>query len=268
MPIYIDQMMRKVEITHTPLRIISLVPSQTELLFDLGLNKEVVGITKFCIHPAHWLKEKTIIGGTKQLNIDKIASLKPDLIIGNKEENSKEDIEILMQSYPLWMSDINTFEDALEMIESIAHITHTTKLGNDIITKIKQEFAILPQVNKVKKRTAYFIWNKPMMVAGQTTFINEMLQICGFENVFSTTHHFKQQKESVRYPQINESELIAAQPELILLSSEPFPFKEKHVSYFMKLCPKAEIKIVDGEMFSWYGSRLSLAPSYFSKLIV
>jgi ABC-type Fe3+-hydroxamate transport system substrate-binding protein len=156
MPIYIDQMMRKVEVTPAPLRIVSLVPSQTELLFDLGLNDAVVGITKFCIHPKHWLKEKTIIGGTKQLKIEKIASLKPDLIIGNKEENSKEDIEILMQKYPVWMSDINTFEDALKMIESIANITQTTKKGKQLLEKIKHEFELLPQVSSLKKRVAFF----------------------------------------------------------------------------------------------------------------
>lgn len=267
MPVYIDQMMRKVEITPTPLRIISLVPSQTELLFDLGLDEEVIGITKFCIHPAHWLKEKTIIGGTKQLHIEKITSLKPDLIIGNKEENNKEDIEILMQNYPVWMSDINTFDDALKMIESVGHITNKLQQALALIENIKQEFEQLNQIKLLKKRVAYFIWNKPMMVAGNDTFINEMLMTCSFQNVFSNQFFLMHDKTSYRYPEINEQELIAANPTLILLSSEPFPFKEKHISYFKSLCPKAKIKIVDGEMFSWYGSRLVLAPTYFKTLL-
>jgi ABC-type Fe3+-hydroxamate transport system substrate-binding protein len=267
MPIHKDQMMRKVELPPTPMRIISLVPSQTELLFDLGLDEEVIGITKFCIHPIHWLKEKTIIGGTKQVNFEKIDQLKPDLIIGNKEENSKEDIEILMQKYPVWMSDINTFEDALKMIESVGLITNKQQQALALVENIKYEFEQLHQVKTSKKRVAYFIWNKPMMVAGKDTFINEMLQICGFENVFSTPLNFNGKKESDRYPQINEAELHAAAPELILLSSEPFPFKEKHISYFKSLCPKAEIKMVDGEMFSWYGSRLMKAPAYFKNLL-
>ena len=265
MPVFIDQMMRKVEITPTPLRIISLVPSQTELLYDLGLNNEVVGITKFCIHPKQWLKEKTIVGGTKQLNHPKIEALKPDLIIGNKEENSREDIEILMQKYPVWMSDINTLEDALQMIESIANITQKEQNGKQLIDKINQEFELLPQANQSKKRIAYFIWNEPLMVAGKDTFINHLLNKLGFENVFA--NQLLSDQISYRYPQITADELAAAAPDIIYLSSEPFPFKEKHMQQFKAICPKAEVKIVDGEMFSWYGSRLVHVPNYFRKLI-
>jgi len=265
MPVFIDQMMRKVEISSSPMRIISLVPSQTELLFDLGLNDEVVGITKFCIHPQHWLKEKTIVGGTKQLNHQKIESLKPDLIIGNKEENSKNDIELLMQKYPVWMSDINTLKEALQMIESIANITQTSQKGNQLIEKINHEFELLPHANQSKKRIAYFIWNKPMMVAGKDNFINSILSSLGFENVFA--NQLNSPQISYRYPQITSTELAAAAPDTIYLSSEPFPFKDKHVQQFKAICPYAEIKIVDGEMFSWYGSRLSFAPTYFKTLI-
>jgi ABC-type Fe3+-hydroxamate transport system substrate-binding protein len=265
MPVFIDQMMRKVEISSSPMRIISLVPSQTELLYDLGLNDEVVGITKFCIHPQHWLKEKTIVGGTKQLNHQKIESLKPDLIIGNKEENSKNDIELLMQKYPVWMSDINTLNEALQMIESIANITQTSQKGNQLIEKINHEFELLPHANQSKKRIAYFIWNKPMMVAGKDNFINSILSSLGFENVFA--NQLNSPLISYRYPQITSTELAAAAPDTIYLSSEPFPFKDKHVQQFKAICPDAEIKIVNGEMFSWYGSRLSFAPTYFKTLI-
>ena len=265
MPVFIDQMMRKVEISSSPMRIISLVPSQTELLYDLGLNDEVVGITKFCIHPKPWLKEKTIVGGTKQLNHQKIESLKPDLIIGNKEENSKNDIELLMQKYPVWMSDINTLKEALQMIESIANITQTSQKGNQLIEKINHEFELLPHANQSKKRIAYFIWNKPMMVAGKDNFINSILSSLGFENVFA--NQLNSPQISYRYPQITSTELAAAAPDTIYLSSEPFPFKDKHVQQFKAICPYAEIKIVDGEMFSWYGSRLSFAPTYFKTLI-
>jgi ABC-type Fe3+-hydroxamate transport system substrate-binding protein len=265
MPIYIDQMMRKVEVTSAPLRIVSLVPSQTELLYDLGLKEEVVGITKFCIHPNEWFKTKTRIGGTKQVNHQIIDALKPDLIFGNKEENSKEDIDILMQKYPVWMSDINTFEDALKMIESIAKITQTSEKGKELVEKIKHEFELLTQVSSSKKRIAYFIWNEPMMVAGADTFINNMLEKLGFKNVFADVSISNQ--FSYRYPQITYAELAVAAPEIIYLSSEPFPFKEKHIQQFQAICPQAEIKIVDGEMFSWYGSRMAMAPAYFKTLI-
>ena len=265
MPIYIDQMMRKVEVTSAPLRIVSLVPSQTELLYDLGLKEEVVGITKFCIHPNEWFKTKTRIGGTKQVNHQIIDALKPDLIFGNKEENSKEDIEILMQKYPVWMSDINTFEDALKMIESIAKITQTSEKGKELVEKIKHEFELLTQISSSKKHIAYFIWNEPMMLAGADTFINNMLEKLGFKNVFADVSLSNQ--FSYRYPQITNAELAAAAPEIIYLSSEPFPFKEKHIQQFQAICPQAEIKIVDGEMFSWYGSRMAMAPAYFKTLI-
>jgi ABC-type Fe3+-hydroxamate transport system substrate-binding protein len=265
MPVFIDQMMRKVEISSSPMRIISLVPSQTELLFDLGLNVELVGITKFCIHPKQWLKDKTIVGGTKQLNHPKIEALKPDLIIGNKEENSRAEIEVLMQQYPVWMSDINNLEEALKMIESIANITQTSQQGNQLITNIKLEFELLPNANPSKKRIAYFIWNKPMMVAGKDNFINHILSRLGFENVFA--NQLNSPQISYRYPQITSTELAAAAPDTIYLSSEPFPFKDMHIEQFKAICPFAEIKIIDGEMFSWYGSRLSLAPAYFKTLI-
>jgi len=265
MPVFIDQMLRKVEINTKPQRIISLVPSQTELLFDLGLDNEVIGITKFCIHPKHWLKEKTMIGGTKKLNLMKIEALKPDLIIGNKEENSKEDIEILMQQYPVWMSDINTLKEALQMIESIANITQTSQKGNQLIEKINHEFALLPQANQSEKRIAYFIWNEPLMVVGENTFINNLLEKIGLVNVFAAD--IKSKQISYRYPQITAAELQAASPDIIYLSSEPFPFKDKHVQQFKSICPHTQIKIVDGEMFSWYGSRLAKAPTYFKTLI-
>jgi ABC-type Fe3+-hydroxamate transport system substrate-binding protein len=221
----------------------------------------------FCIlseFAPFWLKEKKIVGGTKQLNHQKIESLKPDLIIGNKEENSKADIEILMQKYPVWMSDIKTLEDALQMIESIANITQTNQKCKQLIDIINQEFEFLPQANQSKKRIAYFIWNKPMMVAGKENFINHLLTKLGFENVFA--NQLLSPQISYRYPQITTTELAAAAPEIIYLSSEPFPFKEKHIQQFKAICPQAEIKIVDGEMFSWYGSRLALAPSYFKTL--
>ena len=262
--LFIDQLNNSIVLDFYPKRIISIVPSQSELLWDLGLRDELVGITKFCIHPKEMFDSIERVGGTKTLNIEKIRALKPDLIIGNKEENSKADIEILMQKYPVWMSDIKTLEDALQMIESIANITQTNQKCKQLIDIINQEFEFLPQANQSKKRIAYFIWNKPMMVAGKENFINHLLTKLGFENVFA--NQLLSPQISYRYPQITTTELAAAAPEIIYLSSEPFPFKEKHIQQFKAICPQAEIKIVDGEMFSWYGSRLALAPSYFKTL--
>lgn len=258
--IFADQMGRVIEISTPPRRIISLVPSQTELLFYLGLDQEVVGLTKFCVHPRTQFKSKPRVGGTKKYNFEKIRSLQPDLIIGNKEENDQEQIEALAKEFPVWMSDILNLEEALEMIDSIGQLVGKESKAEILIEKIILQFNQLQKdisVKKEKPKTAYFIWKNPMMVAASQTFINEMLQIAGFENIFGHLN---------RYPQITEEELAAARPEVILLSSEPFPFKAKHVKEIKEICPNAVIQLVDGELFSWYGNRLLLATDYFKKL--
>jgi ABC-type Fe3+-hydroxamate transport system substrate-binding protein len=239
-----------------PQRIISLVPSQTELLFDLGLADKIVGITKFCIHPAAFCKSIPKIGGTKNFNFELIEQLKPDLIIGNKEENYKEGIEQLQEKYKVWISDIFTLEDALEMIVNIGQLTHTTAKANDLSQRIRLAFHAIKSFSG--KKAAYFIWCNPYMAVGANTFIYDMLTRCGFENVFLNLN---------RYPIITADMLAAINPEYIFLSSEPYPFSEKHVAEFGHICPDAVIKIVDGEMFSWYGSRLLQSASYFQKLI-
>ncbi|WP_339879951.1 helical backbone metal receptor [uncultured Algoriphagus sp.] len=250
---YIDQLNRSISITNLPQRIISLVPSQTELLVDLGLEDRMVGVTKFCVHPKGLKKRKVIVGGTKNYRMDVIDSLRPDLIIGNKEENEQNRIEELMEKYPVWMSDIYTLEDSLEMIGSFGKMLNVEEKAQEIIKQLKVDFA-LP--HKRKEKAVYLIWNDPIMVAGADTFINEMLSFAGFENLIQTS----------RYPHLTIEQLIDLNPENILLSSEPFPFKDSHIQYFQSLLPEAKIKLVDGEIFSWYGSRLLNAKTYFENL--
>ena len=259
---FTDQLNRKIEIASTPRRIISLVPSQTELLYDLGLREEVVGITKFCIHPEEWFRSKTRVGGTKKYDLEKIKALKPDLIIGNKEENDQEQIEELMKHYTVWMSDIYSLQDAYDMITRVGVLVGKSKEAIHLKLEVEAKFNsffIECEALKVPTKTAYFIWNDPYMTAGHDTFINEMLKLCGFENVFL--------HKSSRYPEVNNEEILEANPDLILLSSEPYPFKEKHVEQFQALLPSAQIRIVDGEMFSWYGSRLLRSSEYFRQLL-
>ena len=245
------------DLTYLPKRIVSLVPSQTELLFDLGLNAETIGITKFCIHPESWFKTKERIGGTKTVNFDKIHLLKPDLIIANKEENVKEQIESLALNYPVWLSDVNNLPNALQMIEDIGILTGKSADANTLITGIKKAFNKMPKIKKPVK-TAYLIWRKPYMTVGIDTFINDMLQQCGFENIFS---------DKKRYPEINMEDLRIAGCQLLLLSSEPYPFKQKHIDQLSTQLPGIKILLADGEFFSWYGSRLQQSPSYFKRLI-
>lgn len=256
MTVFHDQLNRVVNLNGVPKRIISVVPSQTELLFYLGLDARIVGITKFCIHPESKFKTVTKVGGTKQLNIDQIKALQPDLIIANKEENERAQIEELTTICPVWISDIHNLNDALQMIRSVGGITgreiEADTLCDDIA--IRFDKLVLPALNL---RVAYFIWRKPYMVAGIDTFINSLLQKLGLSNVF----------KAGRYPEIMAEELKAATPDVIFLSSEPYPFKQKHLDEFNEIAPGARVILVDGEMFSWYGSRLLYAPAYFEELL-
>ncbi len=251
-----DQMGSAVNIPPLPQRIISLVPSQTELLFDLGLSDRIVGVTKFCIHPREKVKNIPLVGGTKNFNFATIAALQPDLIIGNKEENYQEGIIKLKEIYPVWLSDIADLEQALAMIQQIGNLTGTATEAQFLIQKIAGSFQNIPVALNIP--TAYFIWRAPYLSVGHNTFIHQMLQTCGLRNVFSDLE---------RYPVITGPFLQTARPKLILLSSEPYPFRQKHVSEFKQLCPEALVKLVDGELFSWYGSRLQYSAVYFTQLI-
>jgi ABC-type Fe3+-hydroxamate transport system substrate-binding protein len=251
----IDQMGYEVVIPQQKLRIVSLVPSLTELLFDLGLEDEIVGITKFCIHPKAKVVDYTKIGGTKNFNFKKITSLHPNLNIGNKEENYQEGIEKLKLDYPVWMSDVNTLDDAYDMIQAIGKITGKNNEAEYLVSSIRSEFTDM-QAQSLTATALYFIWKAPFIVVGSSTFITEMMKVAGFENLITEP----------RYPEINDRQIEALNPEVILLSSEPYPFKQEHVTYFQQKFPNSEVKIVDGEMFSWYGSRLKYAPDYFQKL--
>ena len=251
-----DQLQRKISLPKTPKRIISLVPSQTELLVDMGLEENILGITKFCVHPKHLRKNKNIVGGTKQVKLEKIKALDPDIILCNKEENTQEMVVELEEIAPVHVSDIVKIEDAFDLMHQYGEIFQKEALVSTMVNSIRDKIAVLREKLKDKqvKKVAYFIWKKQLMVAGKDTFIDELLKLNKFENVF---------KES-RYPETTLEELKNKNPDLILLSSEPFPFKKKHKKYFAPL--NAEIKLVDGEYFSWYGSRLVEAIDYFKTL--
>jgi len=253
-----DQINYKFELASVPKRIISLVPSQTELLHDLGLKNEVVGITKFCIHPKLWSNSKEKIGGTKNLNFSKIKNLQPDLIIANKEENIKEQIENLQKLYPVYTSDIPNLKQSLKMIKSIGELTDTVANSLIIIDKIKSEFDRLKTLENQNHSVLYLIWREPYMSVNQNTFINDMMNRCGLRNVIFA---------GKAYPIVTLIEISALKPDFIFLSSEPYPFKEKHIKELQKSCPTSKILLVNGEYFSWYGSRLKQAVNYFIGLM-
>ncbi len=263
-----DQLHRTINFDATPRRIISLVPSQTELLAYLQLDEAVVGITKFCTRPARW-RTKTKIGGTKNLNLTLIRKLAPDLILANKEENNKDAIETLAGEFPVWISDVNHLSDACQMIERVGTLTNKAeaagRLNNEIMAAFKSlKPAVDPNApvsgsgsSAHKDRVAYLIWKEPYMTVGGDTFISCMLTEAGFKNIFAN---------KLRYPVTTIEELQALQCKLIFLSSEPYPFNQTHADYIKQLLPEARVLLVDGEAFSWYGSRLLEVPPYFRSL--
>jgi len=264
MPVFIDQTNRSIHLSHFPKRIISLVPSQTELLYDLGLDEEVIGITKFCVHPQHWFRNKTRIGGTKQLNVNLIRELNPDLIIANKEENEKQQIELLADDFPVWISDITNLYTAYAMMEQIGALVNKKKQALELVESIKIKFddfhlqQELIDKNKLQYSCIYLIWRDPYMTVGNDTFIHALLETMGLFNLM---------QDKSRYPVVSIADLTDLQPAILLLSSEPFPFKQKHCDELQLLLPATKIILVDGELFSWYGSRLQHSPAYFKKLL-
>lgn len=251
-----DQLNRTLKITQTPKRIISLVPSLTELLVDLGLEEKIVGVTRFCVHPKHIKKIKVIVGGTKKVNYNKIKGLQPDFILTNKEENTLEIVENCAKIAPTFVTDLNSITAVTEMINQLGKILNCSEKATTInnLIQSKQTQFLKSIQNTTPKKVAYFIWENPFMVAGNNTFINELLKLNRFKNIFD---------ELDRYPIVELEKLKKV--DYIFLSSEPYPFKEKHKDFFKKYT-NAKIVLVDGEYFSWYGSRLLKAFDYFTEL--
>lgn len=256
---FTDQTGRTVECHNKLTRIVSLVPSQTELLVDLGLEDNIVGVTKFCVHPKHLRISKKVIGGTKTISFEKIKALKPHIILCNKEENTLDIVNQLEKEFPVHVSDVTNIEESKTLIlqygKLFGCIMRASRMCS-IITKEADKFTAFI-ADKPKKRTAYFIWKDPWMTIGKDTFIHYLLSLNQFENIY-------QDKE--RYPEVDLEDLKEKNPELLLLSSEPYPFKEKHINEIQSTFPETKIILVDGEYFSWYGSRLQNAFTYFRTL--
>lgn len=255
-----DQTGRTIGLEQAPRRIISLVPSQTELLADLGLESEVVGITKFCIQPETWYRSKLRVGGTKDFKTDLIRSLQPDLIIANKEENDRERLESMMNDIPVWISDIHDLSSALSMMHEVGRICNradeAAKLSAFVVSSFDALGAHIAYKEKAEQTCIYYIWKDPWLCAGSDTFISDMLRRCRLKVI----------PAQFRYPELNPSELHSDPPDLVLLSSEPFPFRQEHMENLQLLLPDSRILLVDGEYFSWYGSRLKSAVPYFLSL--
>ena len=250
--VYTDQLGNRIELEKIPERIVSLVPSQTELIYALGVKP--VGQTLFCKEPTEAFKDAVKVGGTKNLNLDKIRSLDPDLIIANKEENTEEQIKLLQNEFPVWISDVKDLHTAKEMIFQVGSMLQSQK-KDALLNQIDQGFEqALPYLGSA----LYFIWQDPLMVCGRDTFINDMLERAGFSNYI--------QEASSRYPELDPQQVTSVNPDFVLLSSEPFPFKQEHIKTFRELFPSSEVLLVDATYFSWYGSRLVDAADYIKRL--
>ena len=229
-------------------RIISLVPSLTELLFYWGLDSNIIGRTRFCVHPKSKVNYVPIMGGTKNPRLNKIAAAHPDIIIANKEENRKEDIKILEKKFNVFLTDIKTIKDALSTLSQLGNELGVTGKAGLLVRQITDVLNNRPQ--KAPIRTAYLIWKNPWMSVGSDTYIHDVMTHWGLTNVF---------EDEQRYPSFDLERLKERKPELILLSSEPYPFKKKHIAPVIKQCPDSRIELINGEWFSWYGSRMLLS---------
>lgn len=255
---FFDDLGRSVQINLPPQRIISLCPSQTETLVRLGLQDRIVGKTRFCIHPKEVLAAIPNVGGTKEVHLDRIHALKPDLIIGEKEENTQAMIAALELEWPVFVTDVRDIPSAKKMILSLGTITQTVKKAEEIVINVDQSLTkIIPL--KFPVRCLYLIWKSPWMAAGADTFIDSMLKKCGFDNVACAIDG--------RYPVLAETVFLQKNPQIIFLSSEPFPFREMHIAEIQNIMPNSAIIIVDGEIFSWYGSRMIGVENYLNGLL-
>ncbi|MCM3712235.1 ABC transporter substrate-binding protein [Sporosarcina luteola] len=250
----VDRVGRSVTFSFPPKRIVSLCPGITDTLFSLNLDAEIVGRTRFCIHPKGKVENVPVVAGTKDIKLEAILEVQPDLIIVEKEENTKEIVEELEKHFPVYVAEVQSVDDAFRMIEDIGSLTDRNEAASELAGAIREQFESLPKATG--KRIAYVIWRKPYMVVGKDTYINSLLEKMGFINPFT--------EADGRYPAVTADEFLRAELDFVFLSSEPFPFKEKHLKEFLDMMPETEPVLIDGEMF-WYGPRMLEAATYFQK---
>jgi ABC-type Fe3+-hydroxamate transport system substrate-binding protein len=250
-----DSLGRWVTVPVEPKRIVSLCPSQTETLFALGLEGRLVGRTRYCIHPAEKVATLSVVGGTKKVDPSLIQSLRPDLIIAEKEENTREDVECLAEIAPVYVTKNESWEEALDTIHRLGIVTGTLDRAGRLIEEIEATWATVPWALRLM-RVLYLVWRKPYMAAGSLTFIDAVMRRLGWENVAATL--------SGRYPIIEDPSQL--RPEIVLLCSEPYPYKAQHVPEVQALWPEARVEVVRGDYFAWYGARLIEAARYMREL--
>ena len=246
------------------MRIVSLCPSLTELVVDLGRGDDLVGRTKFCIHPADLAERVPSVGGTKDPKVARIVALRPDLVLVNEEENRREDAEALRAAgVPLHVSFPRDADETADMVRDIARALERPTEGERIATDIERraERVRRAALGRAPVRWAYLIWRDPYMTVNADTFVHAMLSLPGGVNVFAD--------EPTRYPAVDAARLAAAEPDVVLLSSEPFPFRDRHVDELAERSglPRDRIRLVDGELLSWHGSRTPAGVDYAERVL-
>ena len=248
-----------VPVDKPPRRVVSLVPSLTESLFDLNLGERVVGVTDYCVRPADKLAGIARVGGTKNPDVEQIVALRPDLVLVNREENRRQDAEALQAAgIPVWVTYTRTVQEALNLLWAIMDVFNETSMHMRVRV-IEQAYDWVAGVSRAREgapcRVFVPIWMQPLMTFNADTYMHDLLQVCGGSNVFA--------ENDTRYPRIKMDDVAAAQPDVILLPSEPFAFDETHVATFAALdipaAHQGHIHLVDGSLLTWHGTRVAYA---------
>ena len=235
------------------MRLVSLCPSLTELVFDLGAGDSLVGRTKFCVHPADRVEMVEKVGGTKNPKIDRIIELAPDLVLMREEENRAEDAAARTGAgIRVHTSMPTTAAETAAMVRAIGMAIQRSREAEPIAADIERRADRVRRdaVRYPPMRYACLIWREPIMTLNDDTFIAGLLALPG-------------------YPTITPSELHEADPLLVLLPNEPFPFQRKHGDELAELSrlPRERFHLVDGELLSWHGSRTPRGIDYAESVL-
>ncbi|MFO8055328.1 MAG: helical backbone metal receptor [Bacteroidales bacterium] len=241
-----------------PGKIVSLCPSITETLIKLGLKDRIAGRTDYCYRPEGETEEIPKVGGPKDIDPEKIDHIKPDLIIAIKEENNRQQIEQLQKAYMVFVFDITTYTGALDMIIRLGELTGKQQEAVTLSDQIDNAFARIPQLN-TPRSFLYLVWKDPLMAAGKRTYINNLLTSHGFVNCLDT---FAQ-----RYVTLNFEVFKKLEFELAFLPGEPYKFTAEDKKDILAFFPQTDIRLIDGEVFTWYGYRMLHSAEYIKNMI-
>ncbi|MBS18375.1 MAG: cobalamin-binding protein [Crocinitomicaceae bacterium] len=247
------------------MRVVSLVPSWTEFLHDL--QAEVVGQTKFCVRPDTAYRSLPRVGGTKTVYVDRVVELQPDLVVANKEENAREDLErlaaLLPPSCDILVTDVRTVDAAFDAMSDLGARLERVAQAESWVARIRDAWG---DPKPVVGSAAYAVWAKPWMAAGPDTFIHDVMRHWGIHNAVADLPS-KKLAQAGRYPNLGDDEAAGVQHAgRWLLPSEPFPFAAKHLEALENAQPGRQFMLVDGEAFSWYGTRMWHAAAHFEEV--